>query len=125
MLKELIHDDNVEFEKLVPKVKRIVKIKPDGTPIIICDMTKLTRQEQIFAYLTGKFFAKLVEVSQKDSAQVKEISEYLRTDGNIVAARIVELKDNRWVEQVSRGEYKISTVSLEKNLDQILKRVGG
>ena len=124
MLKELTHDENVEFEKLVPKVKQIVKIKPDGTPVIICDMTKLSRQEQIFAYLTGKFFAKLVETSQKNSAHVKEIAEYLRIESNIVAARLVELRDHRHVEQVGRGEYKISTVSLEKSLDQILKKIG-
>jgi hypothetical protein len=124
MLKELTHDENVEFEKLVPKVKQIVKIKPDGTPVIICDMTKLNRQEQIFAYLAGKFFAKLVEISPKESAQVKEIAEYLRIENNIVAARLVELRDKRQVEQVGRGEYKISTVSLEKNLDQILKKIG-
>jgi hypothetical protein len=124
MLQELTHDDDVEFAKLVPKVKQIVKIKPDGTPVIVCDPNKLSQQEQIIAYLTGKFFAKLVESAPVESASVKEMALALRIESNVIAARLVKLKDNMQVEQVARGEYKISTVSLEKSLDQILKKIG-
>jgi len=124
MLQELTHDDDAEFAKLVPKVKQIVKIKPDGTPVIICDINKLSQQEQIIAYLTGKFFAKLVGAATVESAQLKDIAQALRLSNNVVAARLVRLKDNMQVEQVSRGEYKISTVTLERTLDQILKKIG-
>lgn len=124
MLEELIHDDDVEFAKLVPKVKQIVKIKPDGTPVIVCDPNNLSQQEQIIAYLTGKFFAKLVGSAPIETALVKDIAQALRLENNIVASRLVKLKDNMQVEQVARGEYKISTVSLEKSLDQIIKKIG-
>ncbi len=124
MLLELTHDDDIEFAKLVPKVKQIVKIKPDGTPVIVCDLSKLSQQEQIIAYLTGKFFAKLVGATPIESTQVKDIAQALRLENNVVAARLVKLKDNMQVEQVARGEYKISTVALEKSLDQIIKKIG-
>jgi hypothetical protein len=124
MLQELTHDDDVEFAKLVPKVKQIVKIKPDGTPVIVCDPNNLSQQEQIIAYLTGKFFAKLVGSAPLETALVKDIAQALRLENNIVASRLVKLKDNMQVEQVARGEYKISTVALEKSLDQIIKKIG-
>lgn len=124
MFKELTHDDDAEFAKLVPKVKQIVKIKTDGTPVIVCDPNKLSQQELIVAYLTGKFFAQIIGSSPKDAAQLKEIAQALRLDSNIVSARLVTLKNNMQVEQVSKGEYKISTASLEKLLDQIIKKIG-
>ena len=124
MFRELIHDDDAEFAKLVPKVKQIVKIKTDGTPVIVCDRNKLSLQEIIIAYLTGKFFAKMIGSSVKDTAQVREMAQALREKDNTVSARLATLKDNMQVEQVSRGEYKISTVALEKSLDQILKKIG-
>jgi len=124
LLQELTHDDDAEFVKLVPKVKQIVKIKTDGTPIIICDPNKLSQQDRIIAYLTGQFFAKIIGSSPKETAQVREIAQALRLDNNIVSARLVTLKDNMQVEQVSKGEYKISTASLEKLLDQMIKKIG-
>jgi len=124
LFRELIHDDDTEFAKLVPKVKQIVKIKTDGTPVIVCDRNKLSLQELIIAYLTGKFFAKMIGSSVKDTAQVREMAQALREKDNVVSARLVTLKDNMQIEQVSRGEYKISTASLEKMLDQIIKKIG-
>ena len=124
LYKELTHDDDAEFAKLVPKVKQIVKIKIDGTPVIVCDPNKLSQQDLIVAYLTGKFFAKIIGSSPKDSAQLKEISQALRLGSNLISARLVTLKNNMQVEQVSKGEYKISTAPLEKMLDQIIKKIG-
>jgi hypothetical protein len=125
MRRELTHDDNIEFEKLVPKVKKIVKIKPDGEPVIVCDINKLNQQEQIMAYLTGQFFAKIIDASPSETSKIKNISAALRMDSNVISARLATLKDNMQVEQVSKGEYKITTVSLEKTLDQIIKKIGG
>ena len=125
LFRELIHDDVAEFAKLVPKVKQLVRVKPDGTPVIVCDSNNLSQQEQIIVYLTGRFFAKILEFSSTDSAKVKEISLALRLPGNIVSARLVNLKDAMLVDQISKGEYKISTASLEKMLDQIIKKIGG
>lgn len=124
LLKELIHDDEEEFTKLVPKVKQIVKVKTDGSPILVCDSSNLNQKEQIICYLIGKFYSKLLELSPIDSATIDEISTGLRLDSNVVSARMSNLRDAHLVDQVTRGEYKVSTVFLNETLDKIINKIG-
>ena len=124
VLSELLYDEVEEFEKLVPKVKKIVRIKKDGTPIIVCDRRRLSKSELIVCYLIGKFFAKKLELVDADSATNKELSEALKINERVIAARLNDLRNEGLVEQVARGEHKISTVDLEFFLDKILEKVG-
>ncbi|MCX7998245.1 MAG: winged helix-turn-helix domain-containing protein [Leptospiraceae bacterium] len=119
----MIYNEELEFEKLVPKVKRIVKIKKDGEPVIVCDTRKLSQNEQIVCYLIGKFFAKQLGLSKSDSASNREISETLGIKEKVVAARLKDLRDDGIVEQIVRGEHKISTVKLEEFLDRVLEKI--
>lgn len=123
-LSELLYDEEHEFEKLVPQVKQIVKIKKDGTPVIVCDKRKLTQTELITCYLIGKFFAKKLKLTEKDSATNREISNYLKISLSIVSARVKDLRDNEILEQVTRGEHKVSTIHLESFLNKLLEKVG-
>ncbi len=121
---ELIYDEEEEFERLVPKVKKIVKVKKDGTPVIVCNKRILSQNEQIMCYLIGKFFAKKLELTETDSAANKELSQALKIKERVIAARLKDLRDEELVEQVTRGEHRISTVNLESFLDKILEKVG-
>ncbi len=123
-LKELIYDDEEEFEKLIPKVKKVVKVKRDGTPIIVCERRRLSQGELIACYLIGKFFAKKLELVETDTATNKQLSAALNIDERVVSARLKDLRDEGLVEQVARGEHKISTVNLELFLDKLLEKVG-
>lgn len=123
-LEELIYDDMEEFEKLVPKVKQIVRVKKDGTPIIVCNRRKLSQSELIACYLIGKFFAKKLELTETDTATNKEITGTFRINERVVGARLKDLRDEGILEQVSRGEHKISTVGLEDFLNKLLEKVG-
>lgn len=123
-MKELIYDDEEEFEKLVPKVKKVVRVKKDGTPIIVCDRRRLSQGELITCYLIGKFFAKKLELTETDTATNKELSRALKINERVVSARLKDLRDEEIVEQVARGEHKISTVNLESFLDKLLEKVG-
>ena len=120
----MIYDEEEEFERLVPKVKKIVKVKKDGTPVIVCNKRILNQNEQIMCYLIGKFFAKKLELSETDSATNKELSQALKIKERVIAARLKDLRDEELVEQVTRGEHRISTVSLESFLDEILEKIG-
>jgi|Deesub1362A_J573_1020465.scaffolds.fasta_scaffold01624_8 DNA-binding transcriptional ArsR family regulator len=124
LLSELIYDEVEEFENLVPKVKRVVKVKKDGTPVIVCDRRRLSQSELITCYLIGKFFAKKLELTDTDTATNKELSKTLKMDERVVSARLKDLRDEGLVEQVARGEHKISTVNLESFLDKILEKIG-
>jgi len=121
---ELIYDEEEEFERLVPKVKKIVKVKKDGTPVIVCNKRMLSQNELIMCYLIGKFFAKKLELTETDSATNKELSQALKINERVIAARLKDLRDEDFVEQVTRGEHRISTVNLESFLDRILEKIG-
>ena len=123
-LSELIYDEEEEFEKLVPKVKKIVRVKKDGTPVIVCDRRKLSQSELIACYLIGKFFAKKLELTETDITTNKELAKALKMNERVVGARLKDLREEAVVEQVARGEHKISTVNLESFLDKLLEKVG-
>ena len=125
ILKRLIYDEELEFEKLVPKVEKVVKVKKEnGTPVIVCDEKKLSQKEKIMLYLIGKFFAKQLKLSETESATNKEIAKWLKLKENVVSARMSDLREEKLVEQVSKGEHKISTAKLDDFLDELLNKLG-
>jgi predicted HTH transcriptional regulator len=124
ILKRLVYNEELEFERLVPKVEKVVKVKKNGSPVIVCDERKLSQWEIIVLYLVGKFFAKQLKFSETESATNKEIARAFRLKENVVSARMKELRDEKLVEQVSKGEHKISTVKLEEFLDELLNKLG-
>lgn len=123
-LDELIYDEEEEFEKFVPKVKRLVMVRKDGRPIIICDGA-LSQAEQIACMYIGHFFAHLMGLSEKASAKNSVIAEELDISPNVLTARVNELKKAKVITQVARGEHVISTVRLEKYLDDLIKKIEG
>lgn len=122
--KELIYDDEEEFEELIPKVKRLVMVRKDGRPILICDGA-LSQAEQIACMYIGHFFAHLMGLSEKASAKNSDIAEELGISSNTLTARVNELKKAKVITQVARGEHVISTVRLEKYLDGLIKKIEG
>jgi len=120
---ELIYDEEEEFKRLVPKVKKIVKIKKDGGPVIVCNKRILSQSEQIMCCLIGKFFAKRLGLTETDSMTNKELSQSLKIKERTIAARLKDLRDKDLVEQVTRGEHRISTVNLESFLDKVLEKI--
>lgn len=123
ILEDLIYDENLEFERVVPKVKKIVQVRGSGEPVIVCNREKLSQREIIAVYLIGKYFAKELELNENNSAANKEIAEALRLDVSVVGARIKDLRDDGLVEKVSRGKHKIVTVKLEKFLDNLINKL--
>jgi len=121
-LEELIYDEEEEFERIVDKVKKIVRVRKDGRPILV-QKEKLTKAEQVACYLIGKFFAKILNLTEKESATVKEIANELKLDPRIVSARLKDLTDGGLIERVGRGEYKILTIKLEEFVDKILDKI--
>ena len=123
-IEELIYDEEEEFERLVPKVKKVVRVKRNGTPVIVCDRSRLSQSDLIVCYLIGKFFAKKLELTETNTATNKELSEALRINEKVISARLKDLRDEGIVEWVARGEHKISTVNLESFLDKLLEKLG-
>ena len=123
ILKRLIYEEELEFENLVPKVEKLVKIKKNGSPVIVCNENKLTQKEIMMLYIIGKFFAKQLGLSETESAFNKEIAEAYGLKDNVVGARITELKDDKYIEKISTGEHKVSTVKLEEFLDKLLAKL--
>jgi hypothetical protein len=121
IIKELVYEDEVEFERLIPKVKKLVRVRKNGSPVIF-DSVRLTQDELIMAYLTGRFFAEKLGFVDKNTSTNKEISEALRLDEHILAARLSDLIKRGFIERSARGEHRIVLVNLEKFLDEFLKK---
>jgi translation elongation factor P/translation initiation factor 5A len=123
ILEDLMYDEDLEFERVVPKVKKLVLIKKSGEPVIVSDNEKFSQKEIIAVYLVGKYFANQLELTEDNSATIKEIAGGLRLKESVVGARIKELRDEGIIERVSKGKHRISTVRLEKFLDGLLNKL--
>jgi predicted HTH transcriptional regulator len=124
-LEDLIYDEEEEFERLVPKVKKVVMVKKTGDPVFVCDRNLLSTSEIIMVYLIGKFFAKKLGFVEEESATNDELHRSLKIKKNVLAARLNDLRKEGLVEQVARGKHKISTVKLEEFLDNVLQKIEG
>lgn len=119
----LLHDDTEEFKKIIPKVVKLVKIKSDGTPVLVADKSKLTNAEQILCYYIGKFYSFLMNKTSSEAATNEEIASFLRIQPKLVNPRVSELYADRKIEKVSRGSYKISTVNLDKLVEELISKL--
>ena len=120
---ELLYDEEEEFEKIVPKVKELVRIdKKTGKPKIL-HQSELSQAEVIACYLIGKFFSKKLNLSETETANASEISKELGLPQKVVNARLNDLRKAGIVERVKRGEYKISVIKLEDFVNKVLEKI--
>jgi len=122
ILEKLIYDEKEEFEKLVDKAVKLVKVRENGEPVIL-HKAELTDAEKICCYLLGIYFSKELGILDKSSATNDEIAKSLGIEIKKTNARLNDLKNNDIVERISRGEYKISLINIENYLDGILTKL--
>lgn len=120
IFEEMIYDEDLEIKKLVSKAKKVVLIKKNtGKPILI-HKNKLTNGENIGCFVLGHYFSKEAGFIDTEIVTVEDITSNLKIQGDVVRARLKDLKDKEIVECVSPGKYRISSVKLEEYLDKII-----
>lgn len=126
ILKELLIDEESILKELVNKAKKIFKIdKKSGRTVLLVPKTRLSDRELIILTLTGRYFANKLNLFDSDSMTIGEIAQELNMAKESVSARTSELKRERAVEMVARGEYRINYTEISRLLDEISEKAGG
>jgi len=124
-LEDLFINEEEELEKYIPLVKKVIRIREEtGEPYILPPKEKLTQRRVIALYLIGKYFSFKLKKSDSPSASNVEISNKLSLEKRIVNARLNDLKKDRLVERVNKGEWKYNTINLKKFLEDLLEDLG-
>ena len=126
ILKELLIDEGSILKELVNKAKKIFKIdKKSGRTVLLIPTTRLSDRELIVLTLTGRYFASKLNFFDSDSMTIGDIAQELNMTKESVSARTSELKRERLVETLTRGEYRISYTEIGRLLDELSEKVSG
>ena len=124
ILGKLLIDEKEILEGLVQKSEKILRIdKKTGDTVIVAPKSKLSDRELIAIILLSKYFSSKLNLVTSDTMTPSEISQKLGIEEASVSARLSDLKRERVVEMVSRGEYRISYANIERVLDDIQEKV--
>ena len=125
-LERLLVDERSVLEKLANQAQGIVGIDKDtGGPVILAPKTKLTDREQIFLMLLGSYFSYKLGKSKSESLSTNAIAEGLGLDYKAASARLSELKRERVVETVAKGEHRIVYANAESMLAGVKSKLAG
>ena len=126
ILKELLIDEEAILKVLVNKAKEVFKIdKKSGRTVLLIPKTRLTDRELIMLTLLGRYFANKLNLFDSSSMTIEDIAQELNRAKSSVSARMAELKRERIVEMLARGEYKINYTEISRLLDEISEKVSG
>lgn len=123
ILKELLMDEESILKELVDKAKKIFKIdKKSGRTILLIPRTRLSDRELIILTLTGRYFANRLNFFDSNSMTRGDIAQELNMTRESVSARISELRRERVVEMVTRGEYRVNYTEISRLLDELSEK---
>jgi len=113
------------LRRLVEKSEKILRIdKETGDTVIIAPRSKLTDRHLISIVLLGRYFSNKLNLVPSELMTTDEIAQKLNIKKEVVSARLSDLKRERIVEMVSRGEYRISYANAETMLAEIHEKIG-
>ena len=125
ILERLLIEEEKKLETIVSKAENIVRIdRNSGEPVILVPRSTLTVRQLIGAYMIGKYFSKELDLAETATVTTGELAEKLLLDLKVASARVSELKKERIIRSVSRGEYSILFPGIEALLDDIRKSIG-
>lgn len=120
-----MYDEDEEFKNILQKFSEFIRIRRNDNSIIIPHEGVLGNYERIALYLVGTYVRHLMNLQKNPSAKNSEIASYLKLKPNIVNARLKELREDKVVEPVARGEHKVFVLGLNtlpERLQQKTKR---
>ena len=126
LLEKLIVDEKSVISRLVERAQGIVGIdRETGSPVILAPRTRLTDRDQIFLLLLGRYFSYKLGRSDRYSLDLGEVVNGVGIDAKAASARLSDLKRERLVEGISKGEYRIIYANAESGLGSIAEKLRG
>ena len=108
----------VDLRELIEKIEGIVAIAPSG-PIVLSDK-KLSVKELVGLSLLGAFVGYKLNLFDEPSLSLDDLVALTGKNKGSISRRITTLVNDRWVERLERGEYRISTLGAKHYGDEIL-----
>jgi hypothetical protein len=118
--KKFIVDDSFDEKKLAEYVGRLLpfcKISKSGE--ILVEIEQATTVEKVKLGLAARFVANNLQKEIPSEIDADDLSKFLDIPKNQVAARLNELKDNKFAISVERGLFSINPRALSPFLDEM------
>lgn len=123
--KKFIVEDKLEEKKLSDFVEKILpfcKVSKSGEVVI--DRSDIPNKEKIGLALVARFLANHFEKEIPSEVGVKDLRVSLSIPENQVAARLKELKDDKFAIAVKRGVYRVNPSQIERFLKDLEEEYG-
>ncbi|HIE15000.1 TPA: hypothetical protein EYP70_06980 [Candidatus Bathyarchaeota archaeon] len=113
----------VDLEQLLKSVSGIIALTPEG-PVITLPREKLGGERNaIILHLLKAYIGFQTGKLEQDSLSTAEILSLTGGKAGTVAARLSELTSLGWVERIGRGEYRITTLGINRFIEEILPKI--
>jgi len=113
--------DNTE---LLEECKGVFAITNEGV-VVIPSIDSLSDREQILLYLARAYFSYITKKSSSASITISELMDLVRKPAGTVAARLSEMVVEGMVIRVGKGEYRVTTLGLDRFRKNFLPKVKG
>ncbi|SRR6266581_9085323 len=120
IMSPLLTDERGILKRVVEKALNIFRID-DGTGemVLVIPRSKIDDKDYLGLLLLTKYLAYRAGLAKEDTMVVRELVEKSGVNENTLSSRLSDLKADRVVETVSRGEYRISYPNAERLLEDI------
>lgn len=115
---ELVQDTATIVKEETERAKRLFSFDEQGN-VQLTKASEFNLKDQILVYLIAQQYAAHAEFIEEPTAETSNLSDDLGSESKTISARLSELKDQGYVESVSRGEYKIQGQAIPDALDDI------
>lgn len=97
---------NSVLEEFIEETKKLIEILPDGK-VSIMTFT-LPDKEKILCYMIGVAYSAFAEKRQTDTVLNSEIKDQLKIEDSIINARLKDLREMHFINQIKKGEHRIN-----------------
>ncbi len=108
----------VDLHKIIEQMKDIIVITPSG-PVIL-SKKKLSIRKLIGLNLLGAFVGYKLNLTQKASLSLDELMTLTRKTKGSISGTLTNMVNDRLVEKLERGKYKITLQGVKHLSDEVL-----
>ena len=119
----LVVDEMTLLEDILKSASELISLTPKGEILFKINKDELSVKEKIILYMIGKQFATEAKLINDHRVNLDELSTFFRASKGSLASRIAELRNERKIKDVKRGEYELFPYDLKQYLLDIKKKL--
>ena len=113
----------VDLENLLKNIEGLIAFTPEGPALTIQKESLSGERDAIVLYLIMAYVGYQTGQTKEESLTTSEIISLTGGKSSAVGARLSELTSMGWIQRISRGEYKMTTLGVKAFLDEMLPRI--